>query len=261
MTALTVQDLDAGYGHLRVLEQVSLYVDEGELVALVGANGAGKTTLLRTVSGLLPPTAGTVEVFGEEVSGWPAERLAASRVAHVPQDRLVFPGLTVMDNLDLGAYTRRRERNGGVERDRAYVLELFPALADRRLQRAGTLSGGEQQMLAIGRALMADPRLLLLDEPSLGLAPMLVREILVTLVRLRQQRDLSILLIEQNARAALAISDRAYVLDRGRVVTEGPSSQLAADPSIQEAYLGGPGASADEAGLGPEPTPSQGANP
>lgn len=255
MSALTVTNLDAGYGHLAVLHQVSLRADEGELVALVGANGAGKTTLLRTISGLLPATGGTVEIFGMDVTNWPAERLAANRVAHVPQNRLVFPGLTVIDNLQLGAYTRRREPDSDVERDRKYVFDLFPSLANRRLQRAGTLSGGEQQMLAIGRALMANPRLLLLDEPSLGLAPMLVREILITLVRLREQRNLSILLIEQNARAALAISDRAYVLERGRVVTEGPSSELAADDAIKEAYLGGAssaGAHATEAGGGPK---------
>lgn len=239
MTALLVNQLYAGYEKMAVLHDVTVHVDVGELVALVGANGAGKTTLLRAASGLLMPTSGKVEIFGDDVTGWPAERLASHGVAHVPQNRLVFPGLSVADNLALGAYTRRREDPGAVATDRDYVFDLFPVLADRRRQRAGTLSGGEQQMLAIGRALMAHPRLLLLDEPSLGLAPMLVREILVALVRLRTQQSLSILLIEQNARAALAISDRAYVFERGTVVREGVSSQLAADPAIQEAYLGG----------------------
>lgn len=241
MSALRVANLDAGYGQIAVLHDVSLDVAAGEMVAVIGANGAGKTTLLRVVSGLLSPSAGTVEVYGQDTTGWPAERLAAHGVAHVPQNRLIFPGLTVADNLQLGAYTRRGE-DVTAERDR--VLELFPKLRDRSGQRAGTLSGGEQQMLAIGRALMARPRLLLMDEPSLGLAPMLVREILVALVRLRDESDISALLIEQNARAALAIADRAYVFDRGAVVQEGRSDDLADDPAIRAAYLGGTPSSA-----------------
>ena len=236
MNALRITDLDAGYGKVTVLRRLSLTVVPGEMVAVIGANGAGKTTLLRVISGLLTPSAGTVEVYGDDTTGWPAERLAAHGVAHVPQDRLVFPGLTVADNLLLGAYTRRGQDTAA---DRNRVLEIFPRLRDRPAQRAGTLSGGEQQMLAIGRALMARPRLLLLDEPSLGLAPMLVREILIALVRLRAETDISALLVEQNARAALAVADRAYVFDRGAIAREGPSEDLAKDPAIRAAYLGG----------------------
>lgn len=236
MNALDAEQLVAGYGHVTVLRNVDLHVDEGEVVGVIGANGAGKTTLLRVLSGLLPTSEGRIRLSGEEVTGWPAERLAQHGVAHVPENRLVFPGLTVQDNLDLGAYTRR---GADTSEDRDLVFDLFAKLSTRSSQRAGTLSGGEQQMLAIGRALMARPRVLLLDEPSLGLAPLLVREILAALARLRRGRDVSILLVEQNVRAALAISDRAYVFDRGEVVAEGPSHELAEDPQVQQTYLGG----------------------
>ena len=231
---LAVDRLDAGYGRIAVLHQVAVRVDAGEMVAVIGANGAGKTTLLRTVSGLLAPTRGRVLLDGAEVGGRPAERLATLGLAHVPEGRLVFPTLSVSDNLALGAYARRRRRPASLDQ----VLELFPRLAGRLGQPAGTLSGGEQQMLAIGRGLAARPRLLLLDEPSLGLAPMLVAEIFRALARLRDQGDLGILLVEQNARAALQVADRGYVLERGRVALAGTPGELLDDEGVRAAYLG-----------------------
>ena len=236
--SLSVQELRAGYGRLEVLHGVDLSVGEGELVAVIGANGAGKTTLLRALSGLIRPTGGAVLLGGSDVTGQGPEQLAASGLAHVPENRLVFPTLTVADNLLLGAYTRRRtpaaERNA--DRDRA--LALFPRLASRLGQAAGTLSGGEQQMLAVARGLMARPTVLVLDEPSVGLAPRLVGEIFTALGVLRDE-GLTLLLIEQNARAALAVADRGYVMDRGRVVLTGLPSELLGDPRVQATYLGG----------------------
>jgi branched-chain amino acid transport system ATP-binding protein len=234
VTLLAVEGLSAGYGRIEVLHSIDLAVAAGELVAVVGANGAGKTTLLRVVSGLLPARGGRVRLDGSDVTGTPAERLAALGVAHVPENRLVFPGMTVTENLALGAYTRRR--SGAPEYGE--VFDLFPRLADRREQVAGTLSGGEQQMLAIGRGLMAQPRLLLLDEPSLGLAPKLVTEIFAVLSTLRDRGDRGIVLIEQNARAALRIADHAVVLDRGRVFLTGTPDELLTDARVQAAYLG-----------------------
>ncbi|MGH3329201.1 MAG: ABC transporter ATP-binding protein [Streptomycetales bacterium] len=233
--SLQVSGLRSGYGRLEVLHGLDLRVDGGELVSVIGANGAGKTTLLRTVSGLLTPTHGQLLLAGRDVTGLPAEKLAAAGLAHVPEGRLVFPTLSVGDNLVLGGYASRR-RAPGVELDR--VLELFPRLTKRLRQPAGTLSGGEQQMLAIGRGLMARPSVLVLDEPSLGLAPRAVSEIFATLAGLPAE-GLTILLVEQNARAALTISDRLYVMDRGSVPMEGTPSELAGDPRIQAAYLGG----------------------
>jgi branched-chain amino acid transport system ATP-binding protein len=238
VTGLRVTGLAAGYGRIPVLRGIDLQVPPGGMVAVIGANGAGKSTLLRTISGLLAPSAGTVSLDGTDVQGWPAERLAASGLAHVPERRLVFPGLSVADNLALGAYTRRRAPRREVAADRDAVLGLFPRLSERLDQAAGTLSGGEQQMLAIGRGLMAGPRLLLLDEPSLGLAPMLVAEIFRALVRLRDRRRLAILLAEQNARAALRVADHGVVLDRGQVSLEGPPSELLGDEGVRAAYLG-----------------------
>jgi branched-chain amino acid transport system ATP-binding protein len=204
----------------------------------VGANGAGKTTLLRTLSGLVTPTAGGIRLAGRDVTGRGPEQLAAAGLAHVPENRLVFPTLTVRDNLVLGAWTRRRDRTALRERQEA-VLGYFPRLADRLDQPAGTLSGGEQQMLAIGRGLMARPAVLVLDEPSLGLAPRVVREIFATLARLREDERPAIVLVEQNVRAAFRIADHAVVLDRGRVLLEGPPKTLLTDDRIQHAYLGG----------------------
>ncbi len=237
-TRLTVEGLFAGYGRIEVLHGLSLAVAAGELLAVVGANGAGKTTLLRVISGLLPARAGRVLLDGRAVTGIAAEKLASAGLTHVPENRLVFPGMSVADNLSLGAYSRRRGSGQAVEQDRRFVLDLFPRLAHRLAQPAGTLSGGEQQMLAIGRGLMARPKALLLDEPSLGLAPKLVSEIFAVLGSLRDQGDLATVVVEQNARAALRIADRAVVLDRGRVLLSGTPKALLTDPRVQAAYLG-----------------------
>ena len=235
---LEVDGLTAAYGRLAVLHGIDLAVETGELLAVLGANGAGKTTLLRAVSGLLRPTGGRIRLGGDDVTGRPAERLAGLGLAHVPEGRLVFPTLNVEDNLALGAYARRRDR-AGVAADRDRVLGLFPRLRERLGQPAGTLSGGEQQMLAVGRGLMARPRLLVLDEPSLGLAPRVVAEIMAVLGGLRRDDGLTILLVEQNVHAAFAVADRVCVLDRGRVVMRGDPASLAGDPRVQAAYLGG----------------------
>ncbi|HEY8450631.1 MAG: ABC transporter ATP-binding protein [Micromonosporaceae bacterium] len=234
---LEVTDLRAGYGKLEVLHGISLSVAEGQVLAVIGANGAGKTTLLRALSGLIRPT-GRVLLDGRDVTGLPAERIAAAGLAHVPENRLVFPSLTVADNLALGAWTRRRARRDVSER-LAYVLDLFPALAARLAQPAGTLSGGEQQMLAIGRGLMALPRVLVLDEPSLGLAPRMVGGIFAALGRLKREHRLAIVLVEQNVRAAFRTADRVAVMDRGRIVLTGPPDELSRDDRVQRAYLGG----------------------
>jgi len=250
MSELVVSRLHAGYARLEVLHGLDLTVGAGELVAVIGANGAGKTTLLRTLSGLIRPSAGEVRLGSGQMAGVPAEKLAARGIAHVPENRLVFPTLTVQDNLALGAYARGRSGRADLTADRTRVLELFPRLRDRMHQVAGTLSGGEQQMLAIGRGLMARPTLLLLDEPSLGLAPKIVTEIFVALTRLRDDDNLSILLVEQNARAAFKVANRAYVMDRGRIAMEGSPANLLDDPRVHAAYLGG-GYTAD-----PTKTPS-----
>lgn len=228
---LTVSGVDAGYGKLGILHEVSLAVGEGEIVAVVGANGAGKTTLLRAINGIVPVTAGTVELAGKRLSGRATERMAAMGLAHVPENRLCFPGLTVRDNLVLGAWSKRGKG------DMARVLELFPRLEPRLGQLAGTLSGGEQQMVAIGRGLMASPSAILLDEPSIGLAPKVVAEIMRVLERLRDE-GLAVLLVEQNVRAAFGIADRGVVLQRGRVVLEGTPAELVEREEVRAAYLG-----------------------
>ena len=235
---LAAEAIHAGYGRLEVLHGVSIAVARGRILALVGANGAGKSTLLRTVSGLARATAGTVRLDGRDVTALGPEAIAAAGLAHVPENRLVFPTLSVADNLMLGAWTRRRDR-AAVARRRGQVLEYFPRLAERVDQPAGTLSGGEQQMLAVGRGLMARPSVLILDEPSLGLAPRVVREIFATLARLREAEELGIVLVEQNVRAAFRIADHAVVLERGRVLLEGAPTDLLDDPRVQQAYLGG----------------------
>jgi len=234
---LRVERLHAAYGRLEVLHGVSLSVAPWEIVAAVGANGAGKSTLLRAVSGLLRATAGTVTLGGTDVTALGAERIAAQGLAHVPENRLVFPSLTVEDNLALGGWTRRRD--GGYAVRRAAALELFPRLRDRISLPAGALSGGEQQMLAMARALMAEPRVIILDEPSLGLAPKVVGEIISALAALRDDRGLAVLLVEQNVRAAFLVADRVVVLDRGQVVASGSPVELARDDRVRRAYLGG----------------------
>jgi branched-chain amino acid transport system ATP-binding protein len=227
---LEVDRLTAGYGRVRVLHDVSLTVDEAEIVALVGPNGAGKSTLLRAVTAMIPDRAGSVTVAGRELIGASVETIAAAGVAHVPEGRRLFPGLTVRDNLRLGGWLGRNK-------DLAGVLDLFPALAGRLDQVAGSLSGGEQQMCAIARALMGRPRLLLIDELSLGLAPVIVDEILVRLTGIAESGT-GVLLVEQDAGAALEIAHRGYVLELGQIVLAGTATELAADPRMRVAYLG-----------------------
>ena len=231
---LAIEEVRSSYGRIQALHGVSIDVAAGEIVTLVGANGAGKTTLLRAISGVQPISAGRIRFEERRLDGMSAHARVALGIAQVPEGRQVFAPLSVEDNLRLGAWTRRGERP---DAELACVYELFPALASRRRVSAGTLSGGEQQMLAIGRALMAKPRLLLLDEPSMGLAPMLVEQILDVLGRLKQG-GLTVLLVEQNARAALAIADRGYVVETGRIATSGSAGELLADDRVRAAYLG-----------------------
>ena len=229
---LVVNSLDAGYGKLAILHGVSLEVSEGEIVTVVGSNGAGKTTLLRALNGIIRPTSGTVTLDGKDITGRPTERMAALGITHVPENRLCFPSLTVRDNLMLGAWSK------GGKGDLDAVLDLFPRLKPRLGQAAGTLSGGEQQMVAIGRGLMASPKAIMLDEPSIGLAPKVVAEIMKVLTQLRE-RGLAVLLVEQNVRASFGIADRAVVMQRGRVVLEGTPAELVELPEVRNAYLGG----------------------
>jgi branched-chain amino acid transport system ATP-binding protein len=230
---LELENVEVRYGAVQALHGVSLSVGEGEVVAVLGGNGAGKTTTLRAVSGLVS-TSGQVRFAGERITGAAPERVARAGIAHVPEGRGLFSELSVYDNLRLGAYLQRDGFDEGYERARAH----FPWLEDRRDQQAGTLSGGEQQMLAIARALMARPKLLLLDEPSLGLAPLVVREIFAILDDLNEKEGLAVLVVEQNAKLALHSSSRAYVLEVGRVALEGPSAELAENESVRKAYLG-----------------------
>jgi branched-chain amino acid transport system ATP-binding protein len=231
---LEVTGLSAGYGAVEAIREVSLAVPEGATVALIGANGAGKSTTLNTISGLVTPTRGSIRFDGREIVGLRADRIVAAGIVQAPEGRQVFAPLTVEENLQLGACQRR---DAGVSADLAAVYDQFPRLAERRRQRAGLLSGGEQQMLAIGRALMARPRLLMLDEPSLGLAPIVVREVFRILEALRAGGR-TILLVEQNARQALRMADYAYVLEDGRIAQHGSANELAADRRILDAYLG-----------------------
>jgi branched-chain amino acid transport system ATP-binding protein len=231
---LAVSDLSAAYGRMEVLSSVSFEVARGEIVVIIGANGAGKTTTLKTVAGLLAPRAGAIRFEGREIGGRPVHWVARHGIALVPEGRRIFPDQTVLDNLRLGTYARP---SAGVAEDLEAQLDRFPVLRERRDQLAGTLSGGEQQMLALARGLVARPRLLLLDEPSLGLAPRLVRELFATLAGLRAE-GLTLLVVEQMAEVALSIADRGYVLERGRIVLAGRASDLARDPGVARAYLG-----------------------
>jgi len=233
---LEVEALDVYYGAVHALKGVSLRAEQGEIVTLIGANGAGKSTLLRTLSGLVRPRAGSVRFEGRDLTRLPAHEIVGLGVSQAPEGRMVFANLSVEDNLELGAY--RRKDRAGVRKDRDEVYRLFPRLLERRRQQAGTLSGGEQQMLAIGRALMPRPRLLLLDEPSLGLAPLLVREIFRT-IREINQAGVTVLLVEQNAHMALSVAGRGYVLETGSVRLEDRAAALLANPKVRDAYLGG----------------------
>ncbi len=232
---LTLENISVGYGAIRALKGVSMRVEQGEVVTLIGANGAGKTTTLRTITGLLAPREGRVTYEGEDISGAATHRLVARGIAMSPEGRGVFANLSVRENLLMGAYLKKDKR--GIAEDLERGFKMFPRLKERESQKAGTLSGGEQQMLAMARALMSRPRLLLLDEPSLGLAPLVVHTIFEAIDEIRG-KGTTILLVEQNAHAALKHSDRAYVLETGRIVMEGQSKDLAADPRIKEAYLG-----------------------
>jgi len=232
---LTLENISVNYGAIEALNGVSMRVEKGEVVTLIGANGAGKTTTLRTITGLLAPRAGRVIYEDEEISGLPTHKLVARGISMSPEGRGVFANLTVRENLQMGAYLKTNKREIAEDMERAYTM--FPRLKEREAQKAGTLSGGEQQMLAMGRALMSRPRLLLLDEPSLGLAPLVVHTIFEAITDI-SSKGTTILLVEQNANAALKHSDRAYVLETGQIVMEGPSKELAADPRIKEAYLG-----------------------
>jgi branched-chain amino acid transport system ATP-binding protein len=234
MTMLAVHGLRSGYGKIEVLHDVGLAIEQGQIVTLIGANGAGKTTLLKTISGLIRPTAGTIEFEGKGIARRPAHKIVALGISQVPEGRAVLKRMTVMDNLRMGAFVRH---DAEIVRDIDAVLARFPALAERRQQLAGTLSGGEQQMLAIGRALVARPRLLLMDEPSLGLAPKFVTRIFQTLRELKQEGK-TILLVEQNARQALQVADQAYVMERGRIVLSGSGQSLLNTPEVQRTYLG-----------------------
>ena len=237
MSLLQLKSVSAGYGAVRAPNSVDLVVEEGEFVVLLGPNGAGKTTTMRVLSGLLPPTAGTVSFLGKNITRVPGWRRVSMGLGHVPEGRQIFPDHTVADNLMLGAFAQRRHRSEVAE-DLEEVYGLFPVLRERRQQLAGTLSGGEAQMLAVARALMCRPKLLMLDEPSLGLAPMKVVELFGYLARLHAERHLAILLVEQQASTALRLADRGYVLDRGRVSVAGSATELRADARVQAAYLG-----------------------
>jgi branched-chain amino acid transport system ATP-binding protein len=233
---LKLERVTAGYGAITVLKGVTLEVARGEIVALLGANGAGKSTTLRAVSGLVRPRSGSITFEGRPIERTKPFRIARAGVVHCPEGRRLFANLTVIENLEMGAYARGD--SAGIAADVARVEELFPVLGDRRRQKAGTLSGGEQQMLAIGRALMARPRILLLDEPSLGLAPVVTEAIFRTIARVRAE-GVTVLVVEQNAHVALAIADRAYVLETGTVAMSGAAREMLADPAIVAAYLGG----------------------
>jgi branched-chain amino acid transport system ATP-binding protein len=235
---LKIRNLDAGYGGLTVLRRLSLHVKAGEIVTIIGANGAGKTTLLKTITGLLRAQAGEIVFNGEDIGRAPTERIVFSGCSLVPEGRQVFPAMPVKENLLLGAYVQfRRGNKSEVELDLERVYNLFPVLKQREHQLAGTLSGGEQQMLAIGRALMARPKLIMLDEPSMGLAPLMVKEIFNIIVKLQEEGN-TVLLVEQNARGALKIANRGYVLETGRIIVEGEAEALLANRDVQRAYLG-----------------------
>ena len=236
MSMLKVETLSVHYGMIQAVRDVSFEVNEGEVVSLIGANGAGKTTILRTLSGLVRPSAGKIQFLGKEIQKLPAQKIVAGGLSQVPEGRHVFPGLTVMENLEMGAFLKKnREEN---QANLKKVFSRFPRLEERKNQDAATLSGGEQQMLAMGRALMSTPKLLLLDEPSMGLAPIFIQEIF-DIIQDIQKQGTTVLLIEQNANKALAISDRGYVLETGEIVLSGTGKELAASDEVRKAYLGG----------------------
>ncbi|MDO5298121.1 MAG: ABC transporter ATP-binding protein [Clostridia bacterium] len=232
---LEIRDLHVSYGGIRALKGISLTVEEGQIVTLIGANGAGKSTTLRAISGLQKPQSGTILYGDEVITGLPAKEIVQRGIIHVPEGRRVFPDMTVAENLKIGAFLRRDAN--GIAKDLDYVYTLFPRLKERSWQLAGTLSGGEQQMLAVGRALMSRPKVLMMDEPSLGLAPLIVKDIF-SIIRRVNEDGITVLLIEQNANAALRIANYGYVLETGTISLEGTGEQLLGDESVREAYLG-----------------------
>ncbi len=233
---LKVDDIHVYYGAIHAIKGISLEVHEGEIVTLIGANGAGKSTILRTVSGLLKPKTGAILFEEQTISGKAAQNIVKAGISQVPEGRRIFANMTVLENLELGAFTRKDKE--GISRDMKMVFGRFPRLEERKMQQAGTLSGGEQQMLAMGRALMSRPRLLLLDEPSMGLAPLLIKEIF-SIIQDINKTGTTVLLVEQNANMALSIAHRAYVLETGRITLQGKASELAASEEVRKAYLGG----------------------
>ena len=235
-TMLKIEDINVYYGAIHAIKGISLEVKEGEIVTLIGANGAGKSTTLRTISGLLKPKTGKIEFLDQNIAGVSAHNIVKAGISQVPEGRRIFAEMTVMENLDLGAFIRKDK--AGIAQDLKMVFERFPRLEERKNQQAGTLSGGEQQMLAMGRALMSRPKLLLLDEPSMGLAPLLIKEIFNIIVDINKTGT-TVLLVEQNANMALSIANRAYVLETGRITLAGDAKELAASEDVRKAYLGG----------------------
>lgn len=235
-TMLTINDINVFYGAIHAIKGVSLEVNEGEIVTLIGANGAGKSTILRTISGLLKPKTGSIQFEGQDIAGMPAHEIVKTGISQVPEGRRIFAEMSVLENLELGAFTRKDK--DGIKTDMELVFNRFPRLKERISQLAGTLSGGEQQMLAMGRALMSRPRLLLLDEPSMGLAPLLIKEIFAIIQDINKTGT-TVLLVEQNANMALSIAHRAYVLETGRITLSGDAKELAASDEVRKAYLGG----------------------
>lgn len=233
---LDVKELTVHYGAIEAIHNISFSVEEGEIVSLIGANGAGKTTILKTISGLIQPTSGQVSYYDRAIERESAKQIVKERISHVPEGRHVFGGMSVLENLEMGAFLRKDKE--GIKRDLKRIYEYFPILEERRKQNAATLSGGEQQMLAMGRALMSRPKLLLLDEPSMGLAPIFIQGIFDIIKEINKE-DTTVLLIEQNAKIALQIADRGYVLESGEVVQTGTGKELLASDAVQKAYLGG----------------------
>lgn len=233
---LIINDIDVFYGNIQALKGISLEVKEGEIVTLIGANGAGKSTLLKTISGLLKPKRGSIEYLGAAIDGKPAQSIVKAGISHVPEGRRVFSNMTVEENLELGAYLRNDRE--AIRKDLNHVFELFPRLLERRKQLSGTLSGGEQQMLAMGRALMAKPKLIIMDEPSMGLAPLMVKNIF-NIIEMVNKEGVTVLLVEQNAHMALSVAHRAYVLETGKIVLTGSAKELQESDEVRAAYLGG----------------------
>ena len=237
MNILNVNDLNVYYGGIHAIKNISFHIKKGEIVSLIGANGAGNTSTLHAISGLVPIKSGEISLNGENVTNIDAHKLVSRGMAHVPEGRRIFTELTVLENLEMGAFTRNDAEQ--IKKDMEHMFSLFPRLAERKKQLAGTMSGGEQQMLAMARALMSSPSLLLLDEPSMGLAPLLVQEIFNIIERINKEENVTILLVEQNANMALSIADRGYVLETGKIILEGTGKELLTNPDIKKAYLGG----------------------